>query len=125
MELSEAKPVQAHKSVKNLVSKQCARDIWTLLTGTPHSTQELFTSLLTIASAEEAALPSAIVRNRLKSTVAAVWECTRYGWQQTCFGRPAEPRATLGEIKCRRTRVLMLRAVNCGHRIARRQSEAP
>lgn len=124
MQLHDAKAVPSHKRLNNLVSKPGARSIYILLTASPHSTQGLFTDLLTAASAEEESLTNAMRRNALKSTVAAVWECVRYGWQQAAFGRIANPRATLGQISCRRTRVLMQQAVRCGAKIAQRQALA-
>lgn len=108
--------------VNNLVDKMGAKMLWRLLTGNSQSTQQLFTELLTAASHIERTLKSEVHRSALKSTVAAVWECVRYGWQQSAFGRKADPKATLGEIHCRRTKVLMRRAVKCGAEIAHRQA---
>jgi len=114
----------AKKAVNTFVSKMCARDLWNLCTRKHQSTQAFLTELLTIGSAEESVLKSIAARERVKHTVAAMWECCRYGWQQAAFGRKPNPTIATNELKCRRTRVLIPRAIEAGAKIADRQANA-
>lgn len=120
---AERKRLRAKNRANNLVSKMCARELWKFLARTPHTTQELLHELLTFASQAEREDTSAIARSRLKSVVAGIWECARYGWHQQAFGRPVDPAAVKIETTCRRARRLYIRAISVGQRIARAQAD--
>ena len=119
----DQKRVRTKNRANNLVSKMCARELWKFLTRTPHTTQELLHELLTFAAQAERDDTSSITRHRLKSVVAGIWECARYGWHQQAFGRPIDPAAVRIETTCRRARRLYIRAISVGQRIARAQAD--
>lgn len=122
MKAKEPQQVSEIKQLNNFVSRAGARSIFAKLTTCPHTTGQLLTELLAAASEEERCLQSAVRRNALRSCLAATWECARYGWQMSAFGRLDRVTFPSGQIRCRRTLCLMRAAIACGSRIATAQA---